>query len=74
MLYDFVREGMGIAFLPCFVGDKLEGLQRMEGIEPDFGFETWVVTHQDLKRTARIRNFMKYLADSLSSCEEALVG
>lgn len=69
-----VRAGMGIAFLPCFVGDNMEGLQRMEDIEPDFGFELWVVTHQDLKRTARIRNFMKYIADSLNACEKQLIG
>jgi DNA-binding transcriptional LysR family regulator len=62
-----VRAGLGIALLPCYIGDPDDGVQRISGILPDLSSELWIVTHQDLKNTARIRAFLSVIGDAISA-------
>ncbi len=52
------REGIGLALLPCYLGDGSAGLVRALA-EPiaEIAGELWIVTHADLKATARVRAF-----------------
>ncbi len=52
------RAGLGLALLPCYLGDPEPGLARALP-EPiaDLSREMWIVTHRDLRNTARIRAF-----------------
>lgn len=54
-----IRDGVGVAFIPCAYGD---GLVRLRRIEPAFGYDLWALTHEDLRRTARVRAFMDHAA------------
>jgi DNA-binding transcriptional LysR family regulator len=59
------RAGLGLAALPCFLGDPAPELIRVLPPEPALAGELWLVTHPDLRRTARVRAFMETLARGL---------
>jgi len=60
-----VRAGLGLAVLPCFLGDSDRRLKRLSGPLPELETELWLLTHPDLQRTARIRVLLDLLYDSL---------
>ena len=58
--------GLGLAVLPCFLGDLQPGLERVLPPIPALTRELWLVTHQDLKRTARVRAFLETVGNGLA--------
>lgn len=69
------REGIGVALLPCFLGDAEPGLTRAApGLLDEIGRELWIVTHADLRRTARVRAFMEATAAYLTARRAQLAG
>lgn len=59
--------GIGRAVLPCYLGDTTPGLVRtmpqlIEGLQTSL----WVLTHEDLRRSARVRSFTGFLGDALA--------
>jgi DNA-binding transcriptional LysR family regulator len=60
------KAGMGLAVLPCFLGDPEPGLARAvpQPIAP-LQRELWIVTHSDLKKTARVRAFFDIVGEGL---------
>jgi DNA-binding transcriptional LysR family regulator len=71
-LRDAALAGLGLALLPCYLGDPAPGLRRlapktMAGPRSAL----WLLTHDDLKRTARIRATLDFLAKAFAS-ERAL--
>jgi DNA-binding transcriptional LysR family regulator len=72
-LRDAALAGLGLALLPCYVGDLAPGLCRVTPkalSEPRSSL--WLLTHDDLKRTARIRATLDFLAKAFAS-ERALL-
>jgi DNA-binding transcriptional LysR family regulator len=69
-----VRAGLGIALLPCYLGDRDEGVRRISGVLPDLSSELWIVTHQDLKNTARIRAFLTVIGDAVAAARKKFEG
>lgn len=64
--------GIGLAVLPCYLGDAEPGLIRALPVPvPDLTREMWIVTHADLKRTARVRAFFEVVGGGLAA-ERAL--
>ena len=61
------KAGIGLALLPCYLGDSDPGLVRVRP-EPlaDLEGEFWIVTHADLKRTARVRAFFEQVGEGLA--------
>lgn len=68
------RAGIGIALLPCYLGDRDEGVKRISGVLPDLASELWIVTHQDLKNTARIRAFLSVIGDAVAAARRNFEG
>jgi DNA-binding transcriptional LysR family regulator len=61
------KAGIGLALLPCYLGDEDEGLVRaLSDPVPDLVGELWLVTHADLKRTARVRAFFDIVGEGLA--------
>lgn len=60
-------EGLGPCFLPCYVGDADARLVRASATIAPLDMELWVLTHPDLRRTARVRAFMAHLYEELGS-------
>lgn len=68
------RAGIGVAVLPCFVADPFPGLVRVLGPVDGLGSELWLLTHGDLRHTARIRAFMDFIAESIAGERRLLEG
>jgi DNA-binding transcriptional LysR family regulator len=68
------RSGLGIALLPCYLGDRDAGVRRLSGVLPDLASELWIVTHQDLKNTARIRAFLSVIGDAVVAARRNFEG
>jgi len=54
--------GLGIAHLPCCVGDRDNSLQRLQGAEAHQWFDLWILSHVDLRDTARLREVREVLS------------
>lgn len=68
------KAGMGLAMLPCFVGDTEPELRRLPAAEPVPDREIWLLTHEDLRNTARVRRFLDCMAEALLARRDLLEG
>lgn len=64
------RAGMGMTYIPCFMGDP--HLPRRT--EPKPGMDVWVLVHPDLKRTPRLRLFRDMIVAALKRLQPELEG
>lgn len=71
---DAVKAGMGMAILPCFVGDKEKTLYRVPPGTVQNYRSLWVLTHEDLRNTARIRIFLSFIADAILQYADSISG
>lgn len=69
-----VRGGMCVGFLPCLVADPFPELVRLRPVEEDFGLDLWVLTHPDLRGTARVRALMQHLGECVGARRHELEG
>ena len=61
------RAGIGLALLPCYLGDAAPDLVRaLPAPIADLAGELWIVTHADLKATARVRAFFDEVGERLA--------
>ncbi len=68
------KQGMGLATLPCFVGDTTEGLCRIPNTEPYDNYEVWLLSHPDLRDAARLRTFRRFIAEVFDTKRPLLTG
>ena len=68
------RAGMGIAMIPCFIGDRQPDLVRVAGPDGDRGWNIWALTHPDLRQTARVRALLDALYAAFDACKPLLEG
>ncbi|MEM7613071.1 MAG: LysR family transcriptional regulator [Pseudomonadota bacterium] len=62
---ELVRHGVGVAALSCFEGDANDGMVRFREIPIIPGPSVWVISHTDLRTTARVRLVRDRLVDEL---------
>ena len=65
---------MGVAMLPCFVGDVSAQLRRLTPPERSLQSALWLLTHPDLRRAARIKIFIEFMAAALRRKRRVLAG
>ena len=58
-----VANHMGIARLPCYVGDTDANLRRLNIDLPRSAWGIWILNHADLRSTARVRAAREFLVD-----------
>lgn len=68
------RAGLGLAPLPCYMGDADPALRRAAAPMPEFETGLWLLTHPDLRRVARIRAFLDFMAPALAACGQLFAG
>ena len=68
-----VRHGLGLALMPCYIGDPTPGLVRLAPV-PEVRPGLWLLTHEDLRRTARVRAFLDFLGRRLAGDRDLLEG
>jgi DNA-binding transcriptional LysR family regulator len=68
------RAGLGLAALSCYLGDTSPGLVCVH--RPIAAMQTvlWILTHEDLRRTARIRAFTEFAANAFARRRPLLEG
>jgi DNA-binding transcriptional LysR family regulator len=54
------RAGVGVAGLPCFIGDRDHDLVRVGEDVPPFARDIWLVVHRDLRKNAAVRAVMDF--------------
>lgn len=68
------RAGLGLAVLPCYLADNDSALTRLGEPLPALSVDLWLLTHPDLRNTARIRAVMEFVANGLKDCRARLEG
>jgi len=56
-----LKEGLGLAYLPCFMGDSDAELERYCPPDPTNDLGLWLLYHPDLRRTKRVRIFREHM-------------
>jgi DNA-binding transcriptional LysR family regulator len=57
-LAEAVSAGIGIALLPCFIAAVTPRVERLAAPDGELESGLWLLTHPDLRHTARVRAFM----------------
>lgn len=62
-----VKAGIGVARMPCFIGDQEETFQRLANVDKEPYTDIWALTHPDLRKTTRIKTFMSFVSNALQN-------
>ncbi|MBZ0129946.1 MAG: LysR family transcriptional regulator [Rhodobacteraceae bacterium] len=68
------RAGMGLALLPCCLGDDDPGLVRLNDGAPALVVDIWVAAHRDMAGVPRIKALRDYLVAALGARRRSLIG
>lgn len=69
-----IREGIGISYLPCFMGDSDPGLERYCEPDSSHNLGLWILLHPDLKRTARVLAFRDHMTRAINEHKQLFEG
>jgi DNA-binding transcriptional LysR family regulator len=58
--------GVGLVLLPCFAASAIPGLARLTPPMPELEGDLWLITHPDLRNTARVRAFLDFCAHHIA--------
>lgn len=64
-------DGLGLALLPCFLGDASAALVRVGEVVPECSVELWLFTHPDLRDTTRIKVVFQLLHSALQQAMQS---
>lgn len=62
---DAVSAGLGAAIVPCMAGDAEPEWQLVRALPREVGAPLWILSHADLRTTARVRLVRDHLADAI---------
>lgn len=68
------KAGMGLAMLPCFMADTEPMLRRVPPATAYPNRDIWILSHGDLRHTARIRKFTDFVAKGVLAQKDLLEG
>ena len=69
-----VRAGLGVAPLPCHMGDAERDLVRVLPPDPAMATGLWLLTQADLRHTGRVRALVDFLAAAYAEGRDLLEG
>src|SRR5437660_5320432 len=72
-LAEATAAGIGFGLLPCFIGASTPGLTRISA-PIDAADGLWLLTHSDLRQTARVRAFMDFAGSEIAKQRKQLEG
>ncbi len=67
-------EGMGTTAMPCYLGDADDRLVRVSGTIAHLDMGLWILTHPDLRQTARVRTLMAFLYEAFGARKDLFEG
>jgi DNA-binding transcriptional LysR family regulator len=59
--------GLGVAALPCYVGDADPALRRVAPPNLETGLNFWILYHPDIQRVARVRRFVEFVSACITA-------
>jgi DNA-binding transcriptional LysR family regulator len=73
-MLEMAVHGFGAAPLPCFLGEQRIALARLGPTLPEWDTGLWILTHSDLRRSARVRAFMDYAGAEMAKHRRIIEG
>ena len=73
-LVNAIRAGLGIGLVPCAIADRDDSLRAIDVEGLSATGSLWILSHADLRQTARIRAFRQHMIGMLSGERERLAG
>lgn len=73
-LAEAVAQGAGLGLLPCFIAKTFPNLVALSEPKQEFAGALWVLTHPDLRATARVRVFMDHVATEVTKRRAQMEG
>ncbi|MEP3847933.1 MAG: LysR family transcriptional regulator [Paracoccaceae bacterium] len=58
-------KGVGRVVLPCFIGDRVQGLSKVHAVIPELDHEQWLVSHEQDRFISAVRQVLKATYDVL---------
>jgi DNA-binding transcriptional LysR family regulator len=68
-----VNAGAGVTVWPCIQGEVMAGWRRVK-LMPDVSAPMWILSHRDLRTTARVRVLRDFLADAIAKQRKVIEG
>lgn len=65
---------MGMTMLPCFLGDKTQGLKRIPKATPALNHDIWLLSHPDNREVTRLRRFREFVVALFESKQDLMAG
>ncbi len=69
-----VAAGAGLAILPCFIAKTVPQIEAITDEVINFGFGIWILTHPDIRNTARVRAFMDFAGNEIARLRQQIEG
>jgi len=69
-----LKQDMGLAYLPCFMGDSESLLERYCPPDESLDLGLWILFHPDLKRNAKVLAFREYMMKEITSSKHLFEG
>lgn len=69
-----IAAGLGFGFLPCMLGDITPELVRVGPVVAELQDELWLLTHQDIRRSWRVKAFMTFCAAAVAQLKPLVEG
>lgn len=69
-----VHAGMGLGYLPCFIGDRDPALKCVDEPANFPRYSLWLLRHADTRETARLRVFAEFMAAAIDRHRPLLEG
>jgi len=73
-MMDAVKNHMGLARMPCYVADSEPNLRRLDVALTPSNWGVWVLSHVDLRSTARVRVCREFLIEVIQQQRELIEG
>jgi DNA-binding transcriptional LysR family regulator len=73
-LVSALKAGLGVAMLPCFIGDAESELKRCLPPVEELDSETWLILREDLRHTPHVRALTDFVAAYVLSRRPRFVG
>lgn len=69
-----VANDLGLARMPCYVGDTEPRIRRLNIKLTPSTWGIWILSHVDLRSTARVRVAREFLIDVIDEQRELIMG
>ncbi len=71
---EMTASGLGVAKMPCAMGEPDPRLVRLSPVFDDDGWDLWILTHEDTYASNRVKVFMRFVGDRMRALRHVYAG